>query len=49
MSTTPNSPLIGRAPIEADARPAAIVYCEANFGELDGKIERLEKAIEIAG
>ena len=40
LPATPRTPPItdlGRAPAPADRRATAVVYCEANFGALDGK------------
>ncbi len=37
MSTVVPTPLSSASASEADERPTAVVYCEANFGALDGK------------
>jgi uncharacterized NAD-dependent epimerase/dehydratase family protein len=37
MSPAPPAPPLPASATEADERPTAVVYCEANFGDLDGK------------
>ena len=36
-SSTRHASSGARVPASADERPTAVVYCEANFGRLDGK------------